>query len=897
MRLLLTLCALIVFLAALGFAATMGLYAYYARDLPDPGELAHRQLFQTARIFDRNGALLQEIDDPSGGQRTVVPLSEISPLLRQATVAAEDASFYENPGFDPRAVVRALYQLVRSGTPQSGASTITQQLVKNTLLGPAPTAERKIKEAFLAMELTRRYSKDQILEMYLNEIGYGNRAYGIEAAAQTYFGKSAKELTLSEAALLAGLPRAPAYYDPFTNLQAARDRQAYVLEQMERTGAITPTQWAEASAARLQFRAPSDGGPREAPHFVNYVRELVEAQFGTEALLRSGLQITTSLDLAAQHAAEASARQHIDAIRARNATNAALVAIEPSTGEILALLGSINFSDPTIGGQVDVARAARQPGSTLKPFTYLTAFAKGWSPATVLMDVPTMFAGSYSPRDFDGKFPGPMRVRSALAESRNIPAVEALEFVGVPDMLATAHRMGIQDLRDPSRYGLSVTLGGGEVRLIDLTYAYAGFANGGRQVGEVVPAERSEPGFRQRDPVAILKVADAAGTVLYEYQPPPPVDVADPRLVYQITSILSDDAARAPTYGRNGPLVLQGRPAAVKTGTTDEFRDSWVVGYTPDLVTGVWVGNNDNTPMKDVQGVAGAGQIWHDFMEATLQGQPATSFAVPAGVVDGEVCALSGLLPTPECRENTLPIHGVVRDVFAPGLNRPTKADDTHTRVDVCKVNGKRATPLVPANAREAKIFAVFPDQYHTWAQANGYPDPPRDDCSDVYTGEKRAEFAAPRPNDALTIGTTVQVAGTAYVDDFHHYTLDVGPGDDPSAWTTLTEQRTQAVDNGLLAVWNTAGAQPGRYTLRLRVSDSFDNAQEGRVVVSLTAPPTPTPTPAPTATATAAPTVRPTLPPSPTAGIPTRAATPAVAATPTLRPPDSRPAPSATPR
>lgn len=888
MRLLLTLSALLIFVAALGFAGVMGLYAYYARDLPDPGALSHRQLFQTARIFDRKGKLLQEIDDPSSGQRTVVPLSEISPLLREATVAAEDATFYENPGFDPRAVVRAVYQFVRSGSPQSGASTITQQLVKNTLLGPEQTAERKIKEAFLAMELTRRYSKDQILEMYLNEIGYGNRAYGIEAAAQTYFGKSAKDLTLAEAALLAGLPRAPAYYDPFTNLPAARERQAYVLDQMERTGVITSAQRDGAVRAPLQFRAPTDGAPREAPHFVNYVRELLEERFGSEALFRSGLQVTTTLDLDAQHAAEDSARRHVDAIRARNATNAALVAIQPSTGEIVALLGSIDFADPAIDGQVNVALAARQPGSTLKPFTYLTAFGKGWSPATVLMDVPTTFGGSYAPLDFDGKFQGPMRVRSALAESRNIPAVRALEFVGVPEMIATAHRMGIQDLRDASRYGLSVTLGGGEVRLLDLTYAYTGFANAGQQFGEVVPPERQEPGYRQRDPVALLKVADATGKVLYEYRPPPAVEVADPRLAAQVTSILSDDAARAPTYGRDSPLVLNGRQSAAKTGTTDEFRDSWVVGYTPDLVTGVWVGNNNNTPMKNVLGVAGAGQIWHDFMEAALAGQPATAFTMPPGMEQAEVCALSGMLPTPACRENALPIHGTVKDVFVPGVNLPTKPDDMHQQVELCKVNGKRATPLVPANAREQRVFATFPEPYRAWASANGYPPPPTDDCSDVYTGEKRAEIAAPGPSDTVQIGTAVQIVGTAYIDDFHHYTLDVGAGDKPTTWVTLTDQRPQPVDKGLLAVWNTTGAQPGRYTLRLRVYDSFDNAQEGTAPVTLS--PLPTPTPLPTA--------RPTLAPSPTAAAATRPPVPASPPTATPRPTGPRgPTVTATPR
>ncbi|MBV9328223.1 MAG: PBP1A family penicillin-binding protein [Chloroflexi bacterium] len=872
MRLLLTLLAVVVFLGALGFASVMGLYAYYARDLPDPGTLTNRQLFQTARIVDRNGKLLQEINDPEGGRRTLISLQEIPRVAQQATIAAEDASFYDNPGFDIRAVVRATYQWIRSGSPQSGASTITQQLVKNTLLGPEQTAERKIKEAFLAMELTRRYSKDQILEMYMNEISYGNRAYGIEAAAETYFGKPAKDLTLPEASLLAGLPQAPSFYDPYTNLQAAKERQAYVLDQMVRTGAITPQQQAEAAAAPLNLVPPTQSGPQEAPHFVTYVRQLVEQQFGTEALYREGLQVTTSLDLDLQHLAESKAAAHIADIKARNATNAALVAIQPSTGEVLAMLGSVNFNDARINGQVNVALAQRQPGSTLKPFTYITAFSKGWNPATTVWDIPTTFPGDYRPSDFDEKFPGPMSVRDALAQSRNIPAVETLQFVTVPDMLATAHKFGIEDLREPDRYGLSVTLGGGEVKLLDLTYAYSVFANGGQQIGIPRAPDQLEDGFRQFDPVSILKVTDSSGKVLYDYSNPGSAQVADPRLVYQITSILSDDKARQPTYGANSPLVLpNNRPVAVKTGTTDAFRDSWVVGYTPDLVTGVWVGNTDNTPMKDVMGVAGAGQIWHDFMAGALANTHPTPFNAPQGVQQADVCALSGMLPTQACRENSLPVHGIRRDWFVPGVNLPTQADNWHQSVQVCKVNGKLATPLVPDNARGTLVFVNLPDAVRAWGLAHGYPAPPRDDCSDVYQGEKIAEITSPAATDRIVVGQTLQIVGSAYIDDFASYTLDVGAGDNPTTWTPITDTRTQAVDKALLGVWNTTGLQPGRYRMRLRVVDGFQNAQESQpLIVTLTAPATATPTAAPTST------------PTPVA-TPTRAAVPPAAATPTL--------------
>jgi 1A family penicillin-binding protein len=847
MRPLVTFLAVAVFLAALGFASVMGLYAYYARDLPDPGTLSHRTLFQTARIFDRNGALLQELNDPQGGRRTLVTLDQIPQIAREATIAAEDASFYDNPGFDVRAVVRAAYQWIRNGEPVSGASTITQQLVKNTLLGPEQTAERKIKEAFLAMELTRRYSKDQILEMYMNEIAYGNRAYGIEAAAETYFGVPARDLTLAQASLLAGLPQAPSYYDPYTNLPAARDRQAYVLDQMVKTGFISQQQSDEAASADLKLVPPTQNPTQEAPHFVTYVLQQVEEQFGTEALYREGLQITTSLDLDLQHLAEKSAREHIADIRARNATNAALVAIQPSTGQIVSMLGSVNFNDTKINGQVNVALALRQPGSTLKPFTYVTAFSKGWNPATMLWDIPTTFPGGYKPNDFDNKFPGPITVRDALAQSRNIPAVEALQFVSVPEMLATAHRFGIEDLREPDRYGLSVTLGGGEVKLLDLTYAYTVFANGGQQIGVGVPANRREDGFRQFDPVSILKVTDASGKVLYDNKQAS-ADVADPRLVYQITSILSDDKARQPTYGANSPLVLANRPAAVKTGTTDAYRDSWVVGYTPDLVTGVWVGNSDNSPMNDVLGVAGAGQIWHAFMAGALADTPVSQFKAPQGVQQADVCALSGMLPTQACRENSLPIHGIRRDWFVPGINMPTQADTWNQSVAVCKVNGKLVTPLVPDNAREDRVFAVLPDAVKGWGAAHGFVPPPTEDCSDVYQGERIATITSPSTADHLVVGQTLQIVGSAYIDDFASYTLDVGAGDNPVDWQPITDQRTQAVDRALLGVWNTSGLAPGRYRLRLRVVDSFGNPQESSpLVVTVSAPPTPTPVPTPT--------------------------------------------------
>jgi 1A family penicillin-binding protein len=862
MRLLLYLVLLATFGVVLSAFVTAGVYAYYAKDLPDPNSLDDRRLFQTARILDRNGQILGEFTDPKGGNRTLIPVTDMPKVLRDATVAAEDASFYSNPGFDPRAIIRALWQNFREQSITSGASTITQQLVKNALLTPEATADRKMKEALLAIELTRRYPKDKILEMYLNEIYYGNLAYGIEAAAETYFGKPARELTLAEASFLAGMPQAPSWYDPYTNLAGVKERQAYVLEQMARQSFITQEQADAALRASLALRTPEQRAEQsalKAPHFVNYVRSQIERVYGTDAFFRSGMQVKTSLDLGLQSLAEQQVKAAVQELRQRNATNASLVSMAPSTGEILAMVGSVDFNDTRIGGQVNVALAPRQPGSTLKPFTYLTAFAdKGWTPATVIWDVPTTFGGNYTPLNYDLKFRGPVSVRNALGNSWNVPAVKALETVGLNEMLATVHRMGITTLRDPSRLGLSVTLGGGEVSLLDLTYAYQGFANNGIQIG--APIERPENGYRAYDPVSILSVTDGRGRTLFEYHPDRGREVVNPSLAYQVTHILSDDDARIDTFGRNGPLAL-GRSSAGKTGTTDDYRDSWVVGYTPDLLTGVWVGNNDGSPMRDVQGAAGAGRIYKAFMVDALGNVEPRRFTRPADIVDREVCAATGQLPGPNCQRR-------VTDVFLR-TNMPTEVNDGVQPIDVCKVNGKLAFDAVPANARETRMFFSVPQEAVAWAAQNGRPPPPTARCDDVYKGVKRADITG--PVGPVMLQSSVPITGSAAMDDFDHYDLELGEGASPERWTSLVTGRAQSTANttlGNLNPLNLGTLRSGVYTLRLRVFDSLGNSTEGMRQISVLAP-------------VASPAVRPTLATSPT---PARPPSGAATSTPTPR-------------
>jgi 1A family penicillin-binding protein len=624
----------VIVFAAVGLV--MDVYAQLTRDLPPASQLLTRDVFQTTQIYDRRGELLHEVYDLEGGRRTLVTLREVSPWMIDATLAAEDASFYDNPGVDARSVLRALWQNVTERGVVSGASTITQQLVRNALLSPEErgqqTLARKLKEAILALRVSQFYSKDEILEMYLNEVYYGNLAYGVAAAAETYFGKSPAELTLAEAALLAGLPQSPADYDPRRNLPLARQRQRYVLEQMVRHGFVTPAEAAAAWEQELHFAEPKPQVLR-APHWVFYVRDLIEQKYGPRLLYRGGLQVYTTLDLRLQEKLEEIARNNEANLKLRGGTNTAIVAIDPKTGEILAMVGSMDFYNPAIQGQVNVATSERQPGSAIKPIVYLAAFEKaGFTPATVLQDVRRCFpAGQgqppYCPVNYDNRFRGPITVRNALGNSLNVPAVETLERVGVPAAIEMANRLGITSLTDPNRYGLAFTLGGAEVKPLELTAAYATLANGGRRI----------------PPVAIRRLVDGHGRVLEEAHPTPGEQVVDPRYVYMLTHILSDNNARLITFGPNSLLKLS-RPAAVKTGTTDNHRDTWAVGYTPNLVIGVWVGNTDGRPMREILSSMSAGKIWHEAMEASFQllDLPVEDFVRPEGLVDVPICGPRG---------------------------------------------------------------------------------------------------------------------------------------------------------------------------------------------------------------------------------------------------------------
>ena len=693
-------------------------YVYVASQLPDPASLqGQAAAFKSARFYDHSGELLYEMIDPHGGRRTLVRLDQISPYLRQATVAVEDKNFYRHAGVDPLGILRAIWQNLSEGEIVSGASTIPQQLARNVLLSAEERGERtlrrKIKEAILSAEITRRYSKEAILELYLNEIYYGNVAYGIEAAAETYFGKPAASLSLAESSLLAGLPQSPARYDPFADPDAAKRRQADVLRLMAEQEYITPTQGTAAWNAPLQYAAPKND--IRAPHFVNYVRQQLEAKYGPEVLYRSGFQVYTTLDTRLQDIAERATRDHVATLASRHVSNAALVAIRPSTGELLAMVGSVDFFDPTIDGQVNVAVRLRQPGSSIKPVTYLAAFERGWTPATLIMDVETHFPDGanpdYVPKNYDGKYHGPVLARSALANSYNIPAVKTLQFVTLPGMLEMAHRLGIQSLDRPD-YGLSLTLGGGDVTLLEMTGAYAVLANQGRRLPTL----------------AVLRLIDGQGHVIENNQRQVDLgsrigqQVVSPQHAYLIMDILSDAGARTPAFGANSPLNLS-RPAAVKTGTTDDWRDNWTIGYTPGLVAGVWVGNNDNSPMRDVSGVTGAAPIWHDFMEEALRGTPVETLSRPDGITALEICANSGTLPGDACPERR-------QEIFVSSQLPLGAEHDLNRRIKIDRSTGQLATDACPGDQVDERYFFVVAPEYKSWAEAHGSPQPPAEACS-----------------------------------------------------------------------------------------------------------------------------------------------------------------------
>jgi 1A family penicillin-binding protein len=605
-------------LCIVGFFAAAAAFIYFSKDIPDPSKIADRSVDQSTQIFDRTGTvLLYQIHGDE--KRTVVPLNQISLNLVHATVATEDKNFYNHHGIDPKGILRAILKDVTKGEKAQGASTITQQLIKLSVLSSEKTATRKIKEIILALETEQKFSKDQIIEMYLNQIPYGSNLYGAEVASQTFFGKSAKDLDIGEAAMLAAIPQSATYYFPYgAHPDALETRRKFVIDQMLEEKYITPAEADQAKAEDVFSRLKPFVSEIKAPHFVMYIKDQLVNEYGQDTVEKGGLKVYTTLDYGMQQIAEDAVKKGVEYnAKVYNASNAALVATDPKTGQILAMVGSKDYFDIKAQGNVNVAISSRQPGSSFKPFVYATDFAKGYTPSTILFDVPTDFGPDGSGKDFEPKnynlqYNGPVTMRSALARSLNIPAVKALYLAGINPSIQTAHNLGITTLNDNGKYGLSLVLGTGEVKLLDMTGAYGVFANEGKR----------------NDVTGILKIQDAKGKVLKEYASNPK-QVLDSEVARNITSVLSDNAARTPTFGARSKLYFPDRPVAAKTGTTSDYKDAWTIGYTPSISVGVWAGNNSGKVMNAGGGVSAATPIWNDFLARALAGKPAEKFTEP----------------------------------------------------------------------------------------------------------------------------------------------------------------------------------------------------------------------------------------------------------------------------
>lgn len=879
-------------------------YFRIASDLPSVDDLRQRaSQFETTRIYDRNGNLIYEILDPNAGRRTYTSLENISPYVIASTIAVEDKDFYTNPGFDPWGIMRALWQNYTSGEVVSGASTITQQLARTLILSPEErsqiTTRRKAREIVLAAEITRKFSKDEILELYLNEIYYGNIAYGIQAAAETYFNTTADQLNLAQATFLAGLPQSPAIYDIFTNREATLLRHQDVLNLVyqlsQERGCIDINQSSvpicvtlnEAVAAsqeieRYSFARRPVNMP--FPHWVNFIRAQLEAQFDPQTIYRSGFRVYTTLDPELQTYAQSAVKAQVDQLQGNDATGGALVALKPSSGEILAMVGSPDFFNEENDGQVNMAVAPRQPGSSIKPLTYTAAFEKGWTPATLIWDVPSEFPPSgnpddtrdpYKPVNYDGKFHGPVLARTALGSSYNVPAVKVLDFVGIYDnpdtpekegLIAFAERMGITTFTRED-YGLALTLGGGDVSLLELTGAFAIFANGGER----------------QPPFAITRIEDHDGELVFEHQPQGE-QVIRADHAYLISDILSDNSARTPAFGSNSVLRLP-FAVAVKTGTTNDFRDNWTLGYTPDLAVGVWIGNADYTPMRNISGVTGAAPLWSDVMQWEINrsfgGNP-SNFVRSDTVEDHTICTISGTKPSGRCPSEKT-------EIFVQGQPPLPETEDLWREIEIDTWTNLRAGSAcsefteqkltLNVNEKWAKEWITDKQEGRSWAEGLGFKDPI------IFTPTRECRGDDPRPtivfvglNDGMNVTSSPLdiYAVVSATKNFDRFRLQYGVGNNPSKWVTLMTSDDEVNQPEKLITWDVYEADAARITLRIYVYSTRDTFAEKRIHLNLDVPtqtptvsPTVTLTPEPTSTTVPTETLIPTETPIPTETIP----------------------------
>ena len=829
---------------------TIFIFAWYSKDLPSPNKVQRVQGFSTV-ISDRNGEVLYDIYQNQN--RIPVAFADMPLHLRQATIAIEDKDFYKHQGFSIRGMGRALINIFVFHNLQGG-STLTQQLVKNVLLTNERTLPRKIKEFILAIQIERKYTKDEILQMYLNEAPYGGTAVGVETAAQLYFGKNTKDLNLTESVILAGLPQSPSTYSPLfgQDPQAYINRSSQVLRRMLEDGYISVKQGTEVKNSLAKVEFSHESANFRAAHFVMYVKEQLVSQFGEKMVEEGGLKVKTTLDWKIQEQSEKIVKQEIDKLKNLNVGNGAAIVIDPKTGEILAMVGSKDYQSTDSAGLKFnvVTQGLRQPGSAIKPIIYATAFKKGYTPSTLLMDVETHFPGGidkpdYVPKNYDGKFRGPIQVRYALANSINIAAVKMLAMVGVKDALTTAYSMGLTTLKPTSenlsRLGLSMTLGGGEVKLIDLTSAFSVFATSGIR----------------HDPISILKVEDKDGKVLFETKPSSGQQVISPQVSFLISNILADNDARKDIFGPSSWLVVPGKTVSVKTGTTDDKRDNWTVGYTPSYAVGVWVGNNDNSPMNHAlaSGVTGAAPIWNKIMSYVLKNKSDEPISAPTDIVASQIDAYGGGLP-----KDGFPTRN---EYFISGTE-PTAIASIYQRLKISN-NGKLANNIEIASGQFKEVdFIVLSEQdpvstdgknrwqegIDAWLASNSDPKyhPPKETSTDnldsvIVQIKNPGDHAQIDDNDVLVEANAVSQADIVK--------LEVSV-DDVSK-RTITDQKFSERIN----------IDKGTHTIKIRAQDAKGNSGESQVKIGVFVPwdyvvPTPTPIPSPTPTPTPKPTSHP---------------------------------------
>jgi penicillin-binding protein 1C len=796
----------------IGAIGAVSAVAYVSRDLPSPTKLTDRQIAQSTKIYDRNGELLYDIFDGTH-DRTLLKLKDIPQSVKDATIAAEDANFYSHRGFDIKGIAYALYRDVVSRGIAGGGSTITQQLVKNAVLNDtAQTPTRKLKELILAVQIERKYSKDDILQIYLNEIPYGGTAYGIEAASHHYLGKSAKDLDLAEAALLAGLPQSPSRYNPFLNPEGAYSRQHYVIRRLVETKKITKEQADAAEAKKIAFTSGAGLSNVKAPHFSLFVKELLEEQYGTRLVEQGGLRVTTTLDLKKQQIAEEEVRKQLEnmAKSKANAHNAGLIAVDPKSGHVLAYIGSQDFSDADHGGNIDIIQRPRQPGSAIKPIEYLAGFTKGFTLGTYLGDIKTCFGGTpeYCPGNSDDKFWGPILPREALANSRNIPAVKMTQLVGVNGVIDMAHKLGVTTLNDRKSYGLSLGLGAAEIPPYDIAQVYATFANSGTQ----------------QTLTSILKVEDSNGHVLDQYSPSAGKKIVDPRYTYLISNVLSDNDVRKRLFGATNKLEI-GRPAAVKTGTTNDNKDAWTAGYTPSLTTVVWVGNFDNAPMNGIQGSTGATPIWNGVMKRFLEGTPPEPFKQPEGMVTVTVDALSGMLPGPYTTKTR-------SELFVKGTE-PQQQDTFGKQVQIDRVSGLLASAgQVAKGGADNRVCVQLQEQMKEWqgytdawmkaaGQPYGCPTETAKDTSIASNGGLSVQITSPTNGQNMTSGKMTVAAQIGGQPSEVFFLLD---GVALKKVTAAPYQAELNLDKGMT----------GSHTITVRANDASGNEVSGSVQITV---------------------------------------------------------------